>query len=99
MHDMSATRSGIAPDDAGAGSWATETLPMSVRKELLERELNKLGLRKAAAQACGSTAQEPAGAQQQGDTASSHPKADAGPAPEHGDQARRDSAGLHGAAA
>lgn len=27
-------------------SWASETLPLSVRKELLERELSKLGYRK-----------------------------------------------------
>jgi hypothetical protein len=36
-----------APDELDGGSWATETLPMSVRRELLERELNKLGFRKA----------------------------------------------------
>ncbi|HYE39095.1 MAG TPA: hypothetical protein VEB23_04140 [Ramlibacter sp.] len=27
-------------------SWASETLPLSVRRELLERELSKLGYRK-----------------------------------------------------
>ena len=36
-----------APDEREGASWATETLPMSVRRELLERELNKLGFRKA----------------------------------------------------
>jgi hypothetical protein len=79
---MSAKRSG--PDDSDAGSWASETLPMSVRKELLERELNKLGFRKAAAQ--GSPASHDGrGGQQQGDAGSSHPQADANSSPDHAD--------------
>jgi hypothetical protein len=57
---------------------------MSVRKELLERELSKLGFRKAVAQSSGSPAREGGGSQQQGDTASPHPQADAGDAPDHG---------------
>ncbi|MDB5752408.1 MAG: hypothetical protein JWP65_2829 [Ramlibacter sp.] len=40
---MSGDRSGARPDDAVTGSWACEALPLSVRKELLERELRKLG--------------------------------------------------------
>ena len=32
-------------DDGDSGSWTSETLPLSVRKELLERELKKLGFR------------------------------------------------------
>ncbi|MEJ8839166.1 hypothetical protein [Ramlibacter sp. AN1133] len=81
---MSATRSGNGPDDADAGNWATETLPMSVRKELLERELNKLGFRKAAAQG-GSPSVRDGGSQQQGDAGSSHPQADGSTAAEHAD--------------
>lgn len=49
MYAMSGTRSGGGPDDRDAGSWANETLPMSVRKDLLERELKKLGFRKGGA--------------------------------------------------
>jgi hypothetical protein len=47
---------------------------MTVRKELLERELNKLGFRKAAAQG---VAHDSVSAQHQGDSGSSHPQADA----------------------
>ena len=79
---MSAARSASGPEETDAGSWATETLPMSVRKELLERELSKLGLRKAAAQSDAS-AHEGAGAQQQGDAGSNRPHADGGPPAEH----------------
>ena len=44
---MSSTRgSGGGPDECDTGSWTTETLPLSVRKELLERELRNLGFRK-----------------------------------------------------
>ena len=57
---------------------------MSVRKELLERELNKLGFRKAAAQG-GVSSHDSGGSQQQGDGGSSHPQADADHATEHGD--------------
>jgi hypothetical protein len=81
---MSATGSRSGPDDNDAGSWATETLPMSVRKELLERELNKLGFRKAAAQA-GTSAHDGGGAQQQADAGSSHPHADAQRSDGHAD--------------
>jgi hypothetical protein len=81
---MSATRSGKGPDNADAGSWATETLPMSVRKELLERELNKLGFRKAAAQG-GAPSHEGGSAQQQGDAGSSHPQAGDEAADAHAD--------------
>ena len=81
---MSATRSASGPDGADAGSWATETLPMSVRKELLERELNKLGFRRASAQA-GSPSHDGGGSQQQGDAGSSHPQADGGSSDQHAD--------------
>jgi hypothetical protein len=50
-------------------------LPLSVRKELLERDLSRLGVRKTVAQAAPSS-REAAGGQQQGDGGSSHPNAD-----------------------
>ena len=83
MLDMGATNSGAGPGDAGAGSWASETLPMSLRKELLERELSKLGFRKATAHADAS-AREPTESQQQGDSGDSHPQADGDPAAKRG---------------
>jgi hypothetical protein len=70
---MSTTKSGDGHEQ-GAGSWATEGLPMSVRKELLERELSKLGFRKAGASA-GSHESGPSS--QQGENTSQHPQADA----------------------
>lgn len=79
---MSATRSGRGPDDADAGSWATESLPMSVRKELLERELSKLGFRKAAQG--GAAAHDNGACQQQAGSGSSHPQADSDRVAEHG---------------
>ncbi len=39
-------KSGDAADDDG--TWTSETLPMSLRRQLLERELKQLGLRKPA---------------------------------------------------
>lgn len=77
---MNATRSGGGPEDGDSGSWASETLPMNIRKELLERELKKLGFRKAEARrtAAGS---DTGGGQQDGQT--SHPQADSDG--QHGD--------------
>jgi hypothetical protein len=69
---MSANRSGDRLDDADAGSWASETLPLSTRRELLQRELKKLGLRKAPA------GQGPSGAIQQQQAQPDHPQADEG---------------------
>jgi hypothetical protein len=64
--DMSdAKRSGNEPEQVEPGSWAAESLPFAVRKELLERELRRLGFRSAAQQQ-----QQPQG--------NSHPQADAG---------------------
>lgn len=40
----------VGSDEHIKGSWASESLPMSVRKELLERDLRKLGFRRAEAQ-------------------------------------------------
>ena len=83
---MSATSSGSGPDDTDAGTWATESLPMSVRKELLERELNKLGFRKPVAQGGSGSHDGGGGSQQQGDGGSSHPRADdSGSSTEHGE--------------
>lgn len=44
------------PADTG-DSWANETLPMGVRRELLDREIQKLIERKARAQAGNTQAQ------------------------------------------
>jgi hypothetical protein len=57
---------------------------MSVRRELLERELKKLGFRKAGAQGTG--AREPGVAQQQQQPqGNTHPKADGEDAGRHAD--------------
>lgn len=79
---MSATRSGADPGEREGGSWASETLPLSVRKELLERELKKLGFRKAGAQGAPSP-HEGHGSQQQGDAGASHPQADSETGSQH----------------
>ncbi len=60
-------------------SWASESLPMAVRKELLERELRKLGFRKTDGQ--GPAAQQQ---QQPQREHSSHPQGEAG-GESHGD--------------
>lgn len=75
---MTATRSGGGPDNTDdTGSWASETLPLSVRKELLERELNKLGFRKGTpgggTHAAGSAQQQQ---QPQPSGEGEHPQAD-----------------------
>ena len=73
---MSSTRSGGAPDESETGLWTTETLPLSLRRELLERELNKLGFRKAgqggSARESGAISQQQQQAQESGN---SRPKA------------------------
>lgn len=61
------------------GTWTSETLPMSLRRELLERELAKLGFRKAG---------QGGSMQQQPQAASGHPRAgspDDGPSAQHAD--------------
>ena len=70
MYIMSIKRSGAGQDD-DTGSWASETLPMSVRKEMLERELKKLGFRRAEASHASNSQQ-----QQQPQGQGSHPHAD-----------------------
>jgi hypothetical protein len=70
---MDETNAGNAPEEE-ARHWTMETLPMSVRKELLERELKKLGLRKS-----GSHGHDGAMAQQHSQPrGGEHPQADAG---------------------
>jgi hypothetical protein len=71
---MSANRSG--GPDSREDTWTSETLPMSLRKELLERELKKLGFRKAesggGSHGSGSVQQQ----QQPQSSSSSHPQAE-----------------------
>lgn len=74
---MSPKRSGEGPDDPSHDSWANETLPMSVRKELLERELKKLGFRRRSGQGA---AQQ----QQQAQGEGGHPQAGAAEGDSHG---------------
>ena len=71
---MTGARSGKGADDRDPGSWATETLPLSVRKELLERELKKLGFRKAGQGAVAQQQQQPQGDDhpQAGETSATH---------------------------
>lgn len=72
---MSSTTGNAANREGG--SWATETLPLAVRKELLERELAKLGFRRKQAQG-SSASHDGAGAQHHQQAASTgHPQADA----------------------
>lgn len=73
-------RSGGGPDERDAGNWASESVPLSVRREMLERELSRLGFRKADSRR--GAASDAGTGQQEGQ--SSHPQADADPGP-HGD--------------
>ena len=70
---MSANRSG--GPDSREDTWTSETLPLSLRKELLERELKKLGFRKAES-GTGSHGSGSVQQQQQPQTSSNHPQAD-----------------------
>jgi hypothetical protein len=70
----------MGPEDRETGSWATESLPLSVRKELLERELRKLGYRKADS---GGSSHASSTQQQQQPQSSSHPQADSDHRGEH----------------
>lgn len=74
---MNETGSGSGPGSSDSGSWTTETLPLSVRRDLLERELKRLGFRKGARG--GASADTGAQQQQQpADGGSSHPSAGQG---------------------
>lgn len=80
---MSTTRSDPGAGAVNTGSWASEALPLSVRKELLERELRKLGIRRTPAHA-GASAD--AATPQQHGQCSQHPQAGASsPADTHAD--------------
>jgi len=70
---MSSTRSDDGPDSRDSGSWTTETLPLAVRRELLDRELKKLGFRKAGTQVLGGA---PQGGSAQPQRPPQHPQAD-----------------------
>jgi hypothetical protein len=66
-----------APDDREKASWTSENLSVAFRRELLQRELRKLGFRKAGAdgaspRASGSVQQQ----QQPQPRGSSHAQAD-----------------------
>ena len=77
------TRSGSGePDDEGP-TWAAESLPMSVRKELLERELRRMGFRKMESHGGSMQQQQQQQQQPQHNPGSSHPQAD-GDSGEHG---------------
>jgi hypothetical protein len=68
---MNTHRSGSGPDTSDDASWASETLPMAVRRELLERELNKLGARRGDRHGAG-THESASGSH---DNQASHPQA------------------------
>jgi hypothetical protein len=64
MSSTTALGPGGAPDDREKASWTSENLSVAVRRELLQRELRKLGFRKAGAdgaspRASGSGQQQP----------------------------------------
>ena len=71
MGSMNSSKSGSGPGDDAKGSWATESVPMAVRKDLLARELKKLAARHGTAERGGNSHES----QQQGQTG--HPSADA----------------------
>ena len=77
---MNETRLGSEPDEGAPGSWTSETLPLHVRRQLLERELKNMGFRKAGDASVAQQQQQPQGG------SSSHPTAG------HGDAG----AGAHG---
>ena len=68
------SKAGGSSDDREMGSWANETLPLSIRRELLERELKKLGFRRSGAE--GSASSRASVSQQQQQPQGSHPQAD-----------------------
>lgn len=64
---------GGAPDDRDKASWTSENLSVAVRRELLQRELRKLGFRKAETDGASPDASTSGQPQPDG---GSHPKAD-----------------------
>lgn len=79
MQGMTGKRTGSERDD-GDPSWAAESVPMAIRKELLERELRKLGFRKLDSH--GGNAQQQQQPQGEG---SSHPQAGGASPGDHAD--------------
>ena len=75
MHHYSgmSSEAGAGPEDR-EGSWTNETLPLSVRRELLERELKKLGFRKSGID--GGVSARAGASQQQQQPQGKHPHAD-----------------------
>lgn len=71
---MDATQGQGATEARANESWATESLPMAVRKELLQRELDRMGLRKSRAQQGASSHDAATGPQHASGT---HPQAEA----------------------
>ena len=69
---MTASGPGRPADSQPHESWASETLPLAVRRELLERELHKLGVRQR-----GSPAREGQPGAQQQHQPGEHPQAGA----------------------
>jgi hypothetical protein len=76
---MMKSGSGSGPE-AGDSSWTDETLPMGIRKELLDRELQQYIDRKRNAQSASSVVSSTDKSR-----GSSHPQADAPGREEHGD--------------
>jgi hypothetical protein len=79
---MNGTRGEEGAEERARESWATESLPMAVRRELLERELDRMGFRKTRASgSSGHAASESSAA-----PSSDHPQADTPPGDAgHGD--------------
>jgi hypothetical protein len=76
---MAPPKSGSNANERDAGSWASETLPLSIRRELLDRELARLGFGKASQHGTGTQQQQ----QQQQQSQGSHPQAGDPDAGEH----------------
>jgi hypothetical protein len=74
MHHYSGMSSEAGDPEDREGSWTNETLPLSVRRELLERELKKLGFRRSGE---GGASAHAGVSQQQQQPQRRHPHADA----------------------
>lgn len=74
---MIETPSGLLPDDESKDSWASEQLPMVVRRGLLERELKKMAARQGHGHQDRHAHEQPDRAQ------STHPTAEAPAQDEH----------------
>jgi hypothetical protein len=72
MPAMNGSRPDDGPTHQSDGSWATENLPLTVRKELLQRDLKKLGQRHSAGAGGASHHHDP----KQQDSHGDHPQAE-----------------------